>query len=114
MLDPHDGIATTSVGDCDAIIQTNGVRLRFLSQACIMLTRSTRPRVILVEDHGMLAGLVTVKDVLRFIATENFDHSPSFDERGGLDGLLEDSGVSRWIAGAVRWAESWSNRFRRG
>ena len=67
-----------------------------------------------MEDHGMLAGLVTVKDVLRFIATENLDHSPSFDERGGIDGLLEDSGVARWISGIIRRAESWSNRFRRG
>jgi len=43
-----------------------------------------------VEDHGALVGLVTVKDVLRFTATEKFDHEPSWDERGGLDGLLEE------------------------
>ncbi|KAF9050065.1 voltage-gated chloride channel [Panaeolus papilionaceus] len=49
------------------------------------------PRAILVEDHGVLSGLVTVKDVLRFIATEKPDHRPSWDERGGLDGLLEEA-----------------------
>jgi chloride channel 3/4/5 len=48
------------------------------------------PRVILVEDRGMLCGLVTVKDVLRYIATEKPGHRPSWDERGGLDGLLEE------------------------
>ncbi|EAU91049.2 voltage-gated chloride channel [Coprinopsis cinerea okayama7 len=48
------------------------------------------PRVILVEDKGMLCGLVTVKDVLRYIATEKPGHRPSWDERGGLDGLLEE------------------------
>lgn len=48
------------------------------------------PRVILVEDHGVLSGLVTVKDVLRFIATEKPEYRPSWDERGGLDGLLEE------------------------
>ncbi|TFK25180.1 voltage-gated chloride channel [Coprinopsis marcescibilis] len=48
------------------------------------------PRIILVEDHGMLCGLVTVKDVLKYIATEKPGHRPSWDERGGLDGLLEE------------------------
>ena len=36
----------------------------------------SRPRVILVEDRGLLIGLVTVKDVLRFIVTEKLDHGP--------------------------------------
>ncbi|KAK7473207.1 glycerol ethanol, ferric requiring protein [Stygiomarasmius scandens] len=56
----------------------------------MQLFKKMGPRVILVEDHGALVGLVTVKDVLRFTATEKFDHEPSWDERGGLDGLLEE------------------------
>ncbi|KAF8904974.1 chloride channel [Mucidula mucida] len=69
------------------------------------------PRVILVEDHGMLTGLVTVKDVLRFIATEKPDHGPSFDERGGLDGILEE--VWTWTMGVVHRVVAWSQRFGR-
>jgi chloride channel 3/4/5 len=54
-----------------------------------------RPRVILVESQGILVGLVTVKDVLKFMATSHV-HEPSWDERGGLDGLLEE--LWRWGA----------------
>ncbi|EKM80588.1 hypothetical protein AGABI1DRAFT_126647 [Agaricus bisporus var. burnettii JB137-S8] len=57
----------------------------------MQLFKRMGPRVIIVEDHGVFAGLVTVKDVLKFIATEKLDHGPSWDERGGLDGLLEEA-----------------------
>lgn len=70
-----------------------------------------RPRVILVEEHGLLVGLVTVKDVLRFIATEKPDHSPSWDERGGLDGLLEEAWT--WASDAVYRTVSWGRRLLR-
>ncbi|KAJ8521829.1 hypothetical protein ONZ45_g1532 [Pleurotus djamor] len=53
------------------------------------------PRIVLVEDHGMLAGLVTVKDVLRFIAADGSSgggRKVSWDEQGDLDGFLEDVG----------------------
>ena len=46
--------------------------------------------MILVEEHGTLVGLVTVKDVLKFVAMEKPDSYPSWDERGGLDGVLEE------------------------
>ena len=59
----------------------------------------------------MLAGLVTVKDVLRFIATEKLDHVPSFDERGGLDGLLEEAWT--WTLDIVHRFIDWSRRLRR-
>lgn len=74
----------------------------------ILIDYYNRPRVILVEDHGVLAGLVTVKDVLRFIATEKPDQEPSWDERGGLDGMLEE--VWTWASGAVYRIVSWSRR----
>jgi chloride channel 3/4/5 len=71
-----------------------------------------RPRVILVEDHGVLAGLVTVKDVLRWIAVEKPEREPSWDERGGLDGMLEE--VWTWAAGVVSPWMAWSaNLFNR-
>lgn len=67
--------------------------------------------MILVEDHGVLVGLVTVKDVLRFIATEKPDHGPSWDERGGLDGLLEEAWT--WASETVYRMVSWSRRLLR-
>ncbi|KAF5380634.1 hypothetical protein D9615_004751 [Tricholomella constricta] len=55
----------------------------------MQLFKRLGPRVVLVENHGVLTGLVTVKDVLKFIATKP-SHEPSWDDRGGLDGLLEE------------------------
>lgn len=54
-----------------------------------------RPRVILVEKHGTLSGLVTVKDVLRFMATEKApsgEGSGAYEDdlHGGLDEFLEE------------------------
>jgi chloride channel 3/4/5 len=71
-----------------------------------------RPRIILVEDHGVLSGLVTVKDVLKYIATERPGHHLSLDERGGLDGLLEE--IWLWTSGRMSMVLLWSRQlFRR-
>ena len=70
-----------------------------------------RPRIILVEDHGVLSGLVTVKDVLKYIATERPGHQPSLDERGGLDGLLEE--IWLWTSGLLSMVVLWSRRLIR-
>jgi len=70
-----------------------------------------RPRIILVEDRGLLIGLVTVKDVLRFIATEKNDHGLSWDERGGLDGVLEEAWA--WARNVVYRTVFWSRRLLR-
>jgi len=56
----------------------------------------------------VLSGLVTVKDVLKFIATEKPDHRPSWDERGGLDGLLEE--VWTWATKIVSKVLLWNRR----
>lgn len=64
-----------------------------------------------MEDHGVLAGLVTVKDVLRFIALEKPEMEPSFDERGGLDGLLEE--VLSWGSGMWTAILLWSRKLIR-
>lgn len=79
--------------------------------AYITLIVRNRPRVILVEEHGSLLGLVTVKDVLRFIATEKPNHGPSWDERGGLDGLLEE--VWTWATDIIYKSVSWGRRIMR-
>ncbi|KAJ7091935.1 Cl-channel protein [Mycena belliarum] len=70
----------------------------------MQLFKRMGPRVILVEDHGVLAGLVTVKDVLRWIAVEKPEREQSWDERGGLDGLLEE--VWTWATGVLAPAAS--------
>lgn len=69
-----------------------------------------RPRVILVEEHGTLIGLVTVKDVLRFIAAQP-SREPSWDDRGGLDGLLEE--VWAWAADTINSLMFWGRNLVR-
>ncbi|KAK2464165.1 hypothetical protein APHAL10511_003622 [Amanita phalloides] len=71
----------------------------------MQLFKRMGPRVILVEHHGKLVGLVTVKDVLRFIATNKPHHGPSWDERGGLGSLLEE--VWSWAMYHGRQIASW-------
>ncbi|KAF7322000.1 Chloride channel protein [Mycena kentingensis (nom. inval.)] len=77
----------------------------------MQLFKRMGPRVILVEDHGVLAGLVTVKDVLRWIAIEKPEREPSWDERGGLDGMLEE--VWAWGSGVLEPIVSWSRKLLR-
>ena len=63
-----------------------------------------RPRVILVEKVGTLVGLITVKDVLRFIEREEADGSGSRHGRtlnsSNFDGTLEEAWV--WITQRIR------------
>jgi chloride channel 3/4/5 len=64
--------------------------------------------VILVEDYGALVGLVTVKDVLRFTAIGQPESEPSWDERGGLDGMLEE--IWTWAVRVLQRATLWIQR----
>ncbi|CEL60646.1 putative chloride channel protein UM03490-D OS=Ustilago maydis (strain 521 / FGSC 9021) GN=UM11084,2 PE=3 SV=1 [Rhizoctonia solani AG-1 IB] len=60
------------------------------------------PRVILVEYHGSLVGLITVKDVLRFMASREHAHSTTgsvWDNPGELDALLEEA----WLWAGNLW-----------
>lgn len=52
------------------------------------------PRVILVEDHGVLCGLVTVKDVLKYTLTEAGEVRSRWDETQ-FEGIVEDTWA--WI-----------------
>jgi chloride channel 3/4/5 len=84
----------------------------FPIEIVMQLFKRLGPRIILVEDHGVLSGLVTVKDVLKYIATERPGHQLSLDERGGLDGLLEE--IWLWTSGSMSKVLLWSRRlFRR-
>ena len=55
------------------------------------LTVLPRPRIILVESHGALVGLLTVKDVLRFTMLEqhHVQYSPWSGE--DFDGLVDEA-----------------------
>lgn len=67
------------------------------------------PRVILVEDHGTLVGLLTVKDVLRFTHLhERHERRGAWWNHGRIqghevEGILDDV----WI-----WASSVLGRVR--
>ncbi|EJD52833.1 hypothetical protein AURDEDRAFT_111372 [Auricularia subglabra TFB-10046 SS5] len=70
------------------------------------LFRCMGPRVILVEQHGSLVGLVSVKDVLRFNATTVSDSSTlegemSIWDSGALTGALEDT----WLWLQQEWQD---------
>ncbi|KAH8119059.1 chloride channel [Phellopilus nigrolimitatus] len=62
-------------------------------------------------QHGKLVGLVTVKDVLRSIASVHPDY-PSRDTRAGLDDLLEEAwtSTSSTLNSVVSW---WRRTWRR-
>ncbi|EGO25898.1 hypothetical protein SERLADRAFT_355881 [Serpula lacrymans var. lacrymans S7.9] len=77
----------------------------------MQLFKRMGPRVILVEDHGVLAGLVTVKDVLRFTATGNDDGGATWDDPEGLDGLLEDVWIGLTDVADSTW--TWCRRLIR-
>ena len=76
---------------------------RFLTD----FTCPSRPRVILVEDHGQLVGLITVKDMLRFNAAHASDETYS----GGVSELWGE-GEEAW-GRLSDWFTALRNRYRR-
>jgi chloride channel 3/4/5 len=68
------------------------------------------PRVILVEEHGILKGLVSVKDVLRFNATEEPAGDPQWDA-SELEAILDV--MWNWATGVVQTTMEWYRRFIR-
>jgi chloride channel 3/4/5 len=60
--------------------------------------RRLGPKVILVEEYGQLAGLVTVKDVLRYTALEHSEQN-SWDDPAGVGGVLEEA----WTLVRSQW-----------
>ncbi|KAF7985088.1 hypothetical protein HWV62_8969 [Athelia sp. TMB] len=78
----------------------------------MQLFKRMGPRVILVEDHGKLVGLVTVKDVLKFMAMEKPDGHRSTESwdalRGEVDGLVSESRT--WSGRVVDDIVGWCRR----
>ncbi|GJE92775.1 Cl-channel protein [Phanerochaete sordida] len=70
----------------------------------MQLFKRMGPRVILVEDHGMLHGLVTVKDVLKYTATETGEMRSRWDETQ-FEGIVEHTWtfITTWTRVAVSW-----------
>ncbi|TDL26017.1 hypothetical protein BD410DRAFT_716180 [Rickenella mellea] len=80
-------------------------------EIAMQLFKRMGPRVILVEQYGTLVGLITVKDVLRFTTTLH-SQTPSWEERGGLDSLLEEAWT--WTGDTLHRVLTWfRNLFRR-
>ncbi|KAF8518751.1 Cl-channel protein [Gautieria morchelliformis] len=78
----------------------------------MQLFKRMGPRVILVEELGSLIGLITVKDVLKFIAIERGAATPSWNDRRGLDVLLGEAWM--WISQSLERCASWTRSlFRR-
>ncbi|KAL4073717.1 chloride channel [Scleroderma citrinum] len=79
---------------------------RFPLEIVMQLFKRMGPRVILVEEQGMLKGLVTVKDVLRFNATTGTSESNQRWSSGDFEAVLEvmwnwaqgvtESVIDRW------------------
>ncbi len=77
----------------------------YLTLYLISNERFHSPRVILVELHGRLVGLITVKDVLRFIAIEQPESPSSWERRASLDDVLNETwtSTSSWIQDLRIW-----------
>lgn len=66
--------------------------------------------MILVEDHGALVGLVTVKDVLRYTLTEEGDVRSPWGEHQ-FEGVFEETWT--WINTQTSAIISWCRRLLR-
>jgi hypothetical protein len=100
-------VSSIASGNRNAAIQKNGVSFRIATRLQESSPRRRhRPRVILVENHGELVGLVTVKDVLRFTAIHKAASEPSWMECSGIDEVLEES--LKWLSGTLVQILNWS------
>ena len=109
-----DGMASSSV-DFSRFIDSTPVTVhpRLPLETVMELFRKIGPRVILIEYHGKLAGLVTVKDCLKYQfkveASENpRDDSRLIESQAQLWGIFQMSagwisrGLERFSGGRIR------------
>jgi chloride channel 3/4/5 len=102
--------SAVTTGDSDTAIQKNGVRPPSLPLQPRPAYTSKSPRVILVEEHGSLKGLVTVKDVLRFNAVERPTGDLHWDA-GELEAVLDV--MWTWAVGVGDTCVEWYRRLIR-
>jgi hypothetical protein len=108
-IDSYYSVSTTAIGDCHAALQADGVGPDHLDRD-VFAYYATRPRVILVEDHGVLCGLVTVKDVLKYTLTEAGEVRSRWDETQ-FEGIVEEAWT--WMTTRINIFLSWCRRFLR-
>ncbi|EKM54714.1 uncharacterized protein PHACADRAFT_197144 [Phanerochaete carnosa HHB-10118-sp] len=73
-------------------------------EVVMQLFKRMGPRVILVEDQGVLCGLVTVKDVLKYTLTETGERRSRWDETQ-FEGIVEQNWtfITTWTHAAMSW-----------
>ncbi|KAI0081975.1 Cl-channel protein [Panus rudis PR-1116 ss-1] len=79
-------------------------------EIAMQLFKRMGPRVILVEDHGTLVGLVTIKDVLRFTLSEGRSKHNAWDPEQ-FEGFMEEAW--EWTTHRLQGAVSWCRRLVR-
>lgn len=67
--------------------------------------------MILVEDHGVLVGLVTVKDVLRFTVVEGHHEPRGSWSPEEFEGFIEEAWT--WVTYLTTTVASWTRRLIR-
>lgn len=102
-------VTEAAVGVCHAALQAHGVRrLRARTRplvADLLSALSSSPRAILIEQYGQLAGLITVKDCLKYTLAheaKHGEHSPGDDE---LEQTLEE--VTIWFGEVKSTIRNW-------
>ncbi|PFH60277.1 hypothetical protein XA68_11197 [Ophiocordyceps unilateralis] len=105
-----DAAATMAPLDFSSYVDTTPVRVhpRLPLETVMELFRKIGPRVILIEYHGRLTGLVTVKDCLKYQfkveASENLKDDPRILEgQAQLWAVLHQAG--RWVSDRI-WSVS--------
>jgi len=73
-------------------------------EIAMQLFKRMGPRVILVEDHGTLVGLVTIKDVLKYTVTETGESRSAWNDPR-FEGFVEEtwSWTSFQLSSVVSW-----------
>lgn len=110
---PATGTALGIDDDCDNFIQSatsdTGINMwlwvnqtpltvspHLPLEVVVQLFKRMGPRVILVETRGVLVGLITVKDVLKFIALEERGSTLSLDSQRNSGEIYEEA--SMWFS----------------
>ena len=108
---PFTGSASSAV-DLSRFIDRTPVTVhpRLPLETVMELFRKIGPRVILIEYHGRLAGLVTVKDCLKYQFKVEHSENPRDDR------VLAESQEKLWgvLKGTVGWVSDKLHRVSRG
>lgn len=98
-----DPVSSTTI-DLSRYVDTAPVTVhpRLSLETVMELFQKIGPRVILVEYHGQLTGLVTVKDCLKYQFKAEASETPRVDDRGIVEGQEE------WLWGLILRGADWA------